>query len=209
MRTRLILVEGLPGSGKSTIAELISSELTELDVRHECHLESPDAGPVKFIWPKAPTFRDELIRHWTKFVEDSADREDLLVLDAAYWQWTTLFMVKVNFPHDDVVSTNTALHDLIAPLQPLLVYLAHADVEKRIRWTYDSRGREWSDFMIKRDLSFEYHQSRGHDSLDGIVECYEQIQLFYEELFDLTKFGKIKIQDPPPLMPALLTSRLM
>ncbi len=167
-----------------------------MGVSHECYLESPDGGPVKFIWPKAPTFRDELIRHWSKFVEDSRDREDLLILDAVYWQWTTLFMVKANYAHDDVVSTNSALHVLVAPLQPLLVYLAHTDVGNRIRWIYDSRGREWSDFMVKRDMSFEYHQSRGHDGLDGVVECYEETQCYYDELFDLTQFGKIKIQDP-------------
>ena len=61
MSTRLILIEGLPGSGKSTTAKFISSKLTEMSVAHQCYLESPDGGPVKFIWPEGPSFRDELV----------------------------------------------------------------------------------------------------------------------------------------------------
>ena len=138
-----------------------------MGVSHRCYLETPDEGPVKFIWPKGPTFRDELVGQWTKFVSDSRDREGLLVLDAVYWQWTTWFMVMLNYAHDDVVSTNSSLHDIVAPLQLLLVYLAHTDVERQIRRIHDSRGREWSDFMVRREMQFPYHQSRGHDGLDG------------------------------------------
>ncbi len=50
--------------------------------------------------------------------------------------------------------------------------------------------------MVQRDLQFPYHQSRGHDGLDGIVACHKETQRYYDELFDLTQFRKVKIQDP-------------
>jgi hypothetical protein len=196
MKTKLILVEGLPGSGKSTTAESISSRLTEMGVIHRCYFENPDKNPMKFLLPSTPTFREDLVGQWLKFTEDMKDCKDLVVLESVYWQWTTWFMIAWNFAHDDVIGINSLLNDIIAPLAPLLVYFSQTDVESHITWTHNLRGEDWSNLMIQRDLQFPYHQSRGHKDLEGLVKCFIEVQSHYDELFDLMQFQKLKVHDP-------------
>ncbi len=196
MKTKLILIEGLPGSGKSTTAEFISSKLTEMNISHRLYLEDPDSAPIEFLWPESPTFRSDLESQWLKLVESMKHREDLVLLESIYWQWTTWFIILLNYPHDDVIVINSSLHDIITPLAPLLIYFAHTDVESHIQWIYNLRGEEWSNFMIQRDLQLPYHQSRDHKNLDGLITCFRETQSQYDELYKLTRFQTIKIQDP-------------
>ncbi len=49
MKTKLILVEGLPGSGKSTISKRIASYLQDRGIDAKCYNEG-DAHPADFAW---------------------------------------------------------------------------------------------------------------------------------------------------------------
>jgi hypothetical protein len=77
-----------------------------------------------------------------------------------------------------------------------LIYFAHDEVESHIRWVYKLRGKEWSYFMIQRDLQLPYHQSHGHKDIEGLIKCFKETQSQYDELFKLTRFHKIKVQNP-------------
>jgi len=195
--TKLILVEGLTGSGKSTTAEFIPSILTETGVAHRCYLENPiEKNPMKFLEASTPTFREDLIGQWLNLVENLKGQEDPVILESVYWQWTTNFMVMHNFPHDDVISINSSLHDLIAPLAPQLVYFSHNDVEDHLRWVFSSRTDTWSNLIINRDMQYPFHQKRGHNDFKGLIKGKIEIQSHTDELFSLTRFQKLKIHDP-------------
>ena len=196
MNTRLILVEGLPGSGKSTTAQFISSMLTELGVSHSLHLELSDNSPIKFLSPSTPRFKEDLVGQWSRLANNLQDCSRLAVLESAYWQWTTDSMVANNYAHDDVVAINTSLDDIIASLAPKLVYIARTDVESQIRWIFSSRGEKWANMIIERDLQLPYHQSRGHKDLEGLITFFEECQSYTDELFHQLQFRKVKIHDP-------------
>lgn len=50
METKLIMVEGIPGSGKSTMADRLSRHLASLGLRTTCLLEGERAHPINLAW---------------------------------------------------------------------------------------------------------------------------------------------------------------
>jgi hypothetical protein len=194
--TRLILVEGLPGSGKTTTAKFISSMLAQRDVKHFLWMECCEDGPIKELSPSHPSFGEDLIRQWSSLAVKLQDNSGLAVMESFYWQWTTDLMVLHGYGHDDVIGINTSLDDTVATLAPRLIYFHHTDIESHIRWIFNARGSEWAGMIQKRDLPYPYHQSRGHKDLQGLITFFMDCQSYTDELFDRLRFPKVRIRDP-------------
>ena len=77
MKTNLIIVEGLPGSGKSTAAAMIAEKLKQQGRRVICVDEDAAEHPADFSdydFPDFETERTMILEKWRSFV-NTADRE--------------------------------------------------------------------------------------------------------------------------------------
>jgi hypothetical protein len=121
MKSRIILIEGLPGSGKTTPAKFLSGVMTEEGIDHQTHYEMSEDKPVKFIWPGESNFQEELIAQWKLISEDVIRNSSVLLMESLYWQWTTDFMVGAKFDPHDIINVNLALDEILRPASPALV----------------------------------------------------------------------------------------
>ncbi len=67
--TKFILIEGLPGSGKSTTAAQVSAFLTEQGRANQLFDEGQHEESVGLFDPASPTYQADLLHQWQKFVE--------------------------------------------------------------------------------------------------------------------------------------------
>jgi hypothetical protein len=194
LSTKLILIEGLPGSGKSTVATSISSKLTELGVGHYSYLETTAKKPIKLLDPLSATYRQDLLAQWERLVAQSD--EHTIVLESAFWQGTVDPMIGNNYPRAEIIAITDSVNSIVEPLKPKLIYLCHADVDSHIRWIFNSRGEKWAGEIVERDLRLPYHRDRGHCDISGLVEFFEDCQKLTDELYDRVPFQKTKICNP-------------
>ena len=71
MKTNLIIVEGLPGSGKSTTASMIAGELTKRGKQVVCVDEGVAEHPADiadYDFPDFETERTRILEKWRSFV---------------------------------------------------------------------------------------------------------------------------------------------
>lgn len=194
--TKLILVEGLPGSGKSTTARHIADFLSYHGVDNRLYDEGDHEECVGFFDPATPTYAQDLQHGWQSFVEASLDRSTLAVLAAHYWQNTAFYMYHMGYSSEAIISIIQTLTERIAPLNPMLIYLVHDDVDALIRKSFAMRGEEWSNRIMARDLNLPYHSMRNHTEFRDIIRRLDESQEIASQLFDLFPYRKLKIENP-------------
>ncbi|OZB96144.1 hypothetical protein [Paenibacillus sp. XY044] len=102
MKTRLILIDGMPGSGKSTTGSFISERLNERNVLNRFYHELEDNHPLR-IYDKqftsftnleeAESFTARVEQLFTNFVNERADRDVITIIESYVFQDTIGFSV--------------------------------------------------------------------------------------------------------------------
>lgn len=194
--TKLILVEGLPGSGKSTTARHIADFLLFNGVEHKLYNEGDFEESVGFFTPGTPTYVHDLQNCWQTFTDANVDNSAIGIFEAHYWQNTAFYMYAMGFASTEIIAIIQTLTDAIAPLNPMLIYFVHDEVDQLNQTMHEMRGEQWSRRIIERDFGLPYHLDRNHTEFRDITQRLEESQEIANQLFDLFPYLKLKIRNP-------------
>jgi hypothetical protein len=128
---RLVLIEGLPKSGKTTTADWLAEELREW-TPHLWH-ESDTGHPIAIGWPMdaANVIRSCAASRypfstWNAFV---ATNEGMHIMEARFCQNAACFALLAGDDVETALSVSMRIARTVAPLRPLIVYLRVGDPE--------------------------------------------------------------------------------
>ena len=168
LKTKLILIEGLPGAGKSTTAEYLGTYLQQHGVACRWHLEEDDAHPIPCSDVEIKNLSQKMIPMWKAFVENAMLDPTVTIIESRLWQNTSLFMYMSDYPAEDVVEYNKQVWQVLDPLSPVLLYLYQDDTEAALRRNYTFRGEEWVEWALQTTTKYQWFQSRGLDDFAGL-----------------------------------------
>src|SRR5215813_7595440 len=142
--TKLIFVEGLPGSGKTTTAAWLASRLHAerlrvnlllehqsehlLNVGGTLHPSGETTGEAFFQRYTPASFVHESLQRWHTFVRDALQTEAINVLDSYPFQNSVRVLLQLNATPDYMEEYARQIEALIMPLQPVLMYFTHRDL---------------------------------------------------------------------------------
>jgi thymidylate kinase len=213
LNTKLILLEGLPGSGKTTTARNLAAELNRAGTACQVFWEWSDPHPIdigdfdhvgEYIATISAREQD-LIRQWRKFALHQRDQETVTVMESRFWQTTAMLMVAGGCPAEDVIQHNQGVIAAIRDLQPVLIYFTTGDVraamERTIRikndeWQGEGREISWAEQIYKFLKPQQWFANRNPHDLHDMIPFFEEWSVLAERLFAGTPFPKIKIRDP-------------
>jgi hypothetical protein len=137
--SRLVLVEGLPGAGKSTTAQHLVLHAGRHGHRARWAYEEEAGHPVTgSYYPSAAP-----LARWAAFVRAARDADELIVLESALLQWPIMALLRHDLAPEAILAAVGEITVLLAPLDPLLVYLSLPDVEAAVRAIGAQRGAAW------------------------------------------------------------------
>ncbi|WP_256982191.1 hypothetical protein [Caballeronia sordidicola] len=140
---RLVIVEGIMGSGKSTTMRFIAKHLQEAG-RPAVHIhERTNPHPVRatdelehWFEPWRDTTPEDLadraLARWTAFVEYTQSSTDIPVLDGQLFHGDLTHLLLMEADTALIWGYIRKLATVIAPLNPFVVYLWQEDVEEAI-----------------------------------------------------------------------------
>ncbi|HEX3591218.1 MAG TPA: hypothetical protein VHV74_16455, partial [Pseudonocardiaceae bacterium] len=154
--TRLVLVEGMIGIGKSTTAEHIA-EAVGGRAFHEFALDHPiRTAAIDHLRATSPLAEPGVVapsgepdRHqWHTLAQRCASGSDTVVLEATFLQNAVLPAFLDGGAVADVIERCARIERDLAPARPLLVYLRPTDVVAALAAAHADRGEPWSAWNL-------------------------------------------------------------
>jgi hypothetical protein len=170
---RLVLVEGLPGSGKSSTAQWIAHELTRQGRAarwvYEQEVPHPVLGAAIGPWPSWRAWLGDHLTAWARFAAAAATSETATVVESTFLQTTVWSTLRRGLDPHTILLYVDRLADLLRPVQPALVYFHERDPDTALRGLVERRGMVWTLSHIATCDGSAWARARRATGLAGLL----------------------------------------
>jgi hypothetical protein len=202
---KLVIIEGIMGSGKSTTVRAIAASLEQARLPARPIYETNRPHPVRgtdglphwyepWLDVTPAELADRSLARWRAFVEASRGGDAVSVLDGQLFHGdlTNLFLMDAGWRL--IGDYCRAVEEVAWPLNPLLVYLYQRDVERAIRVIADQRGEVWVKYQVDWKLQAPYSRQRGLSGLEGLIALYVDYRRLTDDLFASLGLARLAIE---------------
>ena len=210
--TKLILIEGVPCSGKSTTAKNLMTDISACGIKCNCFLEWAENNPIFIgkmedlseIISTTKSREQNVLQQWQDFTKSAKQQETVNIIESRFWQTDAMYLYLSGHSEKEVLESNLRLLSLIAELNPVLIYLApkdieqlHTDIAKQRNEKWRASGREgsweeWGNNVYERQKWFTNRLLNSK----AMARFFNEWASIADRLYERFPFRKIKIQDP-------------
>ena len=206
IKTKLIFVDGITGSGKSTTAHYIARQMEKNGIKVRWLYEQENDHPLLEIpMNKNESHEDytqrvlvEYPRKWIEFVKKIKDDEYIYIVESY------LFQDVIMFPHfmNDLENQKIKdfLHSILkiaSCLNPIIIHFYQKDVDRSLRNNWKRRGDDWTKGFISFFGKTLYCKNRGfNDKNNYKINIYNHsgdlIEVLYKQ-YSAIKFTESEV----------------
>jgi thymidylate kinase len=213
INTKLILIEGVPCSGKSTTAMKLKRMVSARGIECQCFLEWAPNNPIFIgnmeslpeIIATTKSRAQNILRNWKDFTAKARQRSTVSIIESRFWQTDAMYLYLSGHSENEAIERVRRIVSIISKLNPVLIYLAPQDIGKIIAQVTESKNQEWR--KAGKEGSWQqwgnkvYEQqswftSRSLKGEDAIVRFFYEWASISNKLYEEVPFRKIKLVDP-------------
>ncbi|MFH1571808.1 MAG: hypothetical protein ABIL09_27710, partial [Gemmatimonadota bacterium] len=200
MDGKLILVDGLPGSGKSSTAQFICDQLQRRGLQARWYYEEETPHPVAAIrglgGPEGfQEYSRAVRRRWRAFARRTARGREIAIIESYLFQDAILPLLMTDVDPRLIVAHLEAVARICQPLDPVLVYLHQPDYAPAMRRICEHRGPRIEKAYISRNERSRYGQRHGLTGFDGLVRFWVDLRSIAERVFRELDWRKLAIDN--------------
>lgn len=249
MKAKLYLMEGLPGSGKTTTAEALTHLLQKKQINTRLHIEGDLNHPADYEsiayltlsewadfqskyapldvlrftevfndyvlisyrqWqskqdvPKTALvflqardiyelpfelYQSLIVKKWEAFVAQALTTDTTYVFECCFLQNPlTMGLIKYDLPEATLRAYIERLVSIIAPLQPVLVYVDQPDVKQSFRKALKERPTEWANGFVSYYTEQAYGVNRSLSGVEGTIAILQARKALERQLLEMLPF---------------------
>lgn len=195
----IVFIEGLPGTGKSTLARGLCELLREAGLEATWHLEEAADHPVHpatFIRTrKEPGFAERCLENWHHFVKQVESKHGVHLLEGSAFQSTVRFMMEQE--NDCTEGYFQRFIEIVNPLSPALIYLSSDNARQHSRNVASHRGASWSGKVSIYLQGTPYSTARNWKGESGMHSFWSDYAARCDELVKRSGMATLTLRAVP------------
>lgn len=195
---RIIFVDGLPGSGKTTLAQKLAARPTrsglktrfipEYSLQHPLHWFDYHDG-AKYIPPDFDSVplaahMANSLAQWETFLDQMQGGSEVLVLDGYPVLNSAGVFLWGDASRQDCQAYMDQVRELLKPVRPVLIYLRSTDLEKALARKLEFlQVEEQLESLIVAMDSQPFLRHRGLSGKPGLLQLWQSVQWALEYFY--------------------------
>jgi hypothetical protein len=177
---RMILVEGVPFTGKSTTSEYIATQL-ELNgyathwISEGMLLHRHFPQTMATLDQQQPVAESVVRAEWQAFVAAALADTRVFVVDSALSYVAVDPFLMADRPLAEIQAELRYVAELCAPLHPRVIHLT-GDVARLVPASIVERGPGWEEHLVRQAEAAPYQQARGRSGVAGATSMLHDSQ---------------------------------
>jgi len=132
--SKLIIVEGLTGSGKSIMAHFIARQLGYNHIPAFWVHEGEDPHPVLVdLQSSVEDYMEVMLNRWAEYVDRLRSSDEVCVMEACFFNNLIETLLIHNLDRTGIIQYADRLAGVMESLHPTLVYLFQEDLEQALK----------------------------------------------------------------------------
>jgi len=222
---RLILIEGMIGSGKTTAAKKVESWLSGRGEDARAFCEFADDHPVRTravdqlraAVPQVPAPPGRAgdgtaagpgvyaASQWRRLAGRCLRDRQTVILESTFLQNSVMPAFLDGAGAGAVAELFTRIARQAAPAGPFLVYLRPGDIAAAIARIHHTRGEPWSSRNVAFVENSRWARCRNLRGQDAVAQLYQAWEAVVSQLYGRYSFPKLLVTDPQDDWPAAMT----
>ena len=198
--TKLVLVEGFSGTGKSTTAQWLAIQWGRQGRPCRWVYEHQKSHPVCGVpsdiehrtWDE---FFEERLAQWVSFTAGAQASGTLTILESAFLQHLIMVLLRREVAADTIVAFIRRIGEAIRPLDPRLVYFLEPHPDMAYREICGRRGPAWTQTVLGYFESSPFSERRGLRGFDGLLAYWREHNTVADRAVAELDIGKLVV-DP-------------
>lgn len=200
MTTKLILVEGLPGSGKSTTAQFLWMQFQKHGMPCRWYYEEQHPHPVAFpdslaVYNTVTDVFSDVLAKWQSFVAQARQSDDISIIESHLFQDSISLFLMADIARPQILAFIQAIIEVCRCWEPVLFYFFQSDYSKTLRRICTRRGQFIERLYITRVEQSAFGQRRGLRGFEGLVQFWEAVKEIAEQLLTALDIPKLAIEN--------------
>lgn len=178
-RRRLYVVEGLPGTGKSTATKTLAAALMDRHRNVQFFDEGDPQHPADFErydFPDFATEREMILAKWHDFANAPTKHATYVFNGVVLQNPVTEALMRFDVSEAECRDYVCEIADVIRPGNPLIIYLKTDDVRATLDHVSAERGDGWLQYVETYHTRNGYGLRNGLTGYDGYLACLEKRQ---------------------------------
>jgi len=172
MPARLVLFEGISGSGKSALSEHAATHLGMQGLMTQWLSESALLGDTFApFWTAFSQRHDQLstilLEDWQRLAQTMHQTNAIFILDGALSVVTIALLLAVDMPHTHICQTAHEVLACVSAFNPCIIHL-RGDVDAIVQRTQEARGVAWLQHLTPFVNGQTYQLARGRTGRAGV-----------------------------------------
>ena len=143
------------------------------------------------------TERPVMLEHWRSFARTARANNLVNVFNCCFFQAPICeTLMRFDFSYSEIRAYINEIYNIIAGLNPAVIYLQCTDIKSRIEEVSEKRNAVWLNTSIHYHTSQGYGKRHGLTGFDGYIACLQERQKTELKIFNELPVKKLILTDP-------------